>query len=73
MSPIFNVYIFLFSAYLYLTAGSQKKIIFLIAEREYKTEETLPKFAEKYLSSDFSIEFCNAPNAGPKRNQLSNP
>ena len=73
MSSIFNVSIFLFSACLYLKAGSQKKITFLIAEREYKTEETLPKFAERYLSSDFSIEFCNAPSEGPKRNQLSNP
>ena len=54
-------------------ANTQKKITFLIAEREYKTNETLPKFAQKNLSKEFSILFCNAPNEGPQRNHLSNP
>ncbi len=34
--------------------------MFLIGEREYKTEETLPLFAEKYLSSDFRCTFVFA-------------
>ena len=39
---------------------ARKYIVFLIGEREYKTEETLPLFAEKYLSSDFRCTFVFA-------------
>lgn len=53
-------------------ASSQKDITFLIAEREYKTSETLPQFAKQHLSEKFFIRFCRAPNEGEKRNQLSN-
>jgi len=53
-------------------ASSQKDITFLIAEREYKTSETLPQFAKQHLSEKIFIRFCRAPNEGEKRNQLSN-
>ena len=56
-----------------ITSGSvQKNISFLIAEREYRTEKTLPKFAEKFLSENFTIQICNAPSEGNQRNHLSN-
>ena len=60
------------SFYFNVFASSQKNITFLIAEREYKTEETLPKFAEEFLSENFSIQFCKAPSEGTRRNHITN-
>ena len=72
MKAIYLVSILFFSFHFNVFASSQKNITFLIAEREYNTKETLPKFTKQHLSKNFSIEFCNAPNEGEKRNQLSN-
>jgi nicotinamidase-related amidase len=44
---------------------ARKHIVFLIGEREYETEETLPPFAEKYLSSDFRCTFVFAGRSRP--------
>ena len=38
----------------------RKHIVFLIGEGEYKTEETLPPFAGKYLSTEFRSTFVHA-------------
>lgn len=38
----------------------RKKILFLIGEREYSTELTLPFFAEEHLSSKYKLEFLFA-------------
>ncbi len=38
----------------------RRHIVFLIGEREYRTEETLPVFAAKYLSSGFRCTFVLA-------------
>ena len=72
MKAIYLVSILFVSFYFNVFASSQKNITFLIAEREYNTKETLPKFIKQHLSKNFSIKFCNAPNKGEKRNQLSN-
>lgn len=40
-------------------AGDRRqRLVMLIAEDEYKTEETLPAFAAKHLSHDFSVTVC---------------
>lgn len=41
---------------------TRKKIVFLIGEREYQTEETLPAFAKAELLSDYRCEFLFAAN-----------
>ncbi len=38
----------------------RKHVVFLIGEREYRTRETLPVFAERYLASDFRCTFVLA-------------
>ena len=35
---------------------TRKRLVMLIAEDEYKTEETLPRFAAKHLSQHFSVQ-----------------
>ena len=50
----------------------KSNIVFLVAEREYQTEKTLPKFAASYLSKDFKTEFSTAPKQGLDRHQLKN-
>ncbi len=38
----------------------RKHLVFLIGERQYKTRETLPAFAEKHLASEFRLSFVHA-------------
>jgi len=46
-------------------------IVFVIAEGEYKTRETLPTFAKKYLEKDFRCTFCFAEgDSGDDRNDV---
>ena len=55
------------------TLGKSKppKIVFVLAEREYKTAETVPVFYEKHLKPlGFEAEFVTAPTGGPERNNL---
>mgnify|MGYP001161664298 FL=1 len=73
MKSILKISLFIISIFLNASASSPKNITFLIAEREYKTVETLPHFAKQHLSENFSRKFCRATNEGEKRNQLSNP
>ncbi|MGC6458123.1 MAG: PVC-type heme-binding CxxCH protein [Akkermansiaceae bacterium] len=40
----------------------RKKIVFLIGEREYKTAETLPAFAEAQLTNQYRCQFLFAEN-----------
>ena len=54
-----------------LCAGKQN-ITFLIAEREYHTERTLPKFAQSFLSKKYRIAFCEAEKEGDGRHLLKN-
>ena len=51
----------------------KSNIVFLVAEREYQTEKTLPEFAASYLTKDFKIKFCTAPKEGLDRHKLKNP
>ena len=51
----------------------KSKVVFVIAEREYQTEKTLPEFAASYLTKDFKIKFCTAPKEGLDRHKLKNP
>ena len=60
MKAIYLVSILFVSFHFNVFASSQKNITFLIAEREYKTEKTLPKFAEEFLSENFT-EICGGP------------
>ena len=73
MNIIHKFSILLLSLYVPVSAKFQKKITFLIAEREYKTIETLPRFAKEHLGKKFSVQFCKAPDEGNKRNILSQP
>lgn len=50
----------------------KSKIVFVIAEREYQTEKTLPKFAKSYLSKGFKVKFSTASKEGLDRFQLKN-
>lgn len=36
----------------------RKRLLVVVAEDEYETADTLPKFAAKHLSQDFSVEFA---------------
>jgi len=40
-------------------------LLMVIAEDEYKTEETLPPFAEKHLSDNFRVSFAFGTEEGP--------
>ena len=63
------------SVFLCLTSYSKElkpKITFLIAEREYLTEETLPAFAKIHLIDDFRIAYCLADKEGDRRHTLKN-
>ncbi len=42
----------------HFAGDTRKRLVMLIAEDEYKTEETLPTFAAKYLSQDFSVSIA---------------
>lgn len=46
-------------------------IVFVLAEREYKTAETVPVFYEKHLKPlGFEAKFITAPPSGPDRDNL---
>ena len=46
-------------------------IVFVLAEREYKTAETVPVFYEKHLKPlGFEAKFVTAPPSGPERDNL---
>ena len=69
------MYLIFASAFLFLTAYSQElkpKVTFLIAEREYFTEETLPIFAKSYLENDYHTAYCFADKEGKGRHILNN-
>jgi len=53
-------------------AETKKKITFLIAEREYQTDSSIPKFIDKHLLGHYSIFICDADNEGTKRHHLNN-
>ena len=72
MKRIYQVYVLLFFISSFASGSNEKHITFLIAEREYKTEKTLPKFADEFLSENFSVEFCKAPSEGNQRNHIAN-
>lgn len=40
------------------SSDRRPRLVMLIAEDEYKTEATLPAFAAKHLSRQFSVSFC---------------
>ena len=52
--------------------SAKPKISFLIAEREYQTETSLPEFAESNLAKDYRLAFCHAENKGAQRHILTN-
>ena len=72
MKRIYQMSVLLFFIFSFASGSTQKNITFLIAEREYKTEKTLPKFAEEFLSKNFSVKFCKAPSEGNQRNHIAN-
>ena len=52
--------------------GNKSTIVFLIAEREYQTEETLPVFAGKKLEAKYITRYCTAEKEGSNRHVLKN-
>ncbi len=55
----------------YRFPGDQRKhIAIVMAEREYGTEQTLPKFAIEELGKDFKISLVYAESEGEQRNSL---
>ena len=59
---------------LFLTSAEASKpsIVFLIAEREYQTEDTLPVFAKEKLGSKYIARYCTADDEGSNRHVLKN-
>ena len=49
---------------------SRKHIVFLIGEREYDTEKTLPGFVSKHLTTSFRTTFVFADPEGAARNKF---
>jgi type 1 glutamine amidotransferase len=47
-------------------------IVFLLAEREYQTDETLPVFAKEKLGDKYIIRYCKAEDEGSNRHVLKN-
>ena len=64
--------LFLFPALVVYSNDQKPKITFLIAEREYGTEETLPRFAKSHLDEDYHIQYCQADKEGNGRHILRN-
>ncbi len=50
------------------STDDRQRLAVLIAEDEYKTEESLPAFAAKHLSQHFSVSFCYGSDS--QRNQI---
>ena len=69
------IYIILSFTFLFSNSYSQEKkpkVTFLIAEREYMTEVTLPVFAKSHLIDNFRIAYCLADKEGDTRHTLKN-
>jgi type 1 glutamine amidotransferase len=64
--------LFLFSTLATYSNDPKPKVTFLIAEREYLSEETLPRFAKSHLSEDYHIQYCQADKEGNGRHILRN-
>ncbi len=45
-------------------------LVIVMAEREYETDKTLPRYAKRHLADDFQITYVTAPESGPGRNDL---
>ena len=60
------------SLFVSLLIGSEKKkIVFVLAEKEYRTAETVPTFFKEELAPlGFEADFIKAPPEGPERNNL---
>ena len=68
-----TTFAFLFCSFFLSPAkGNKSTIVFLIAEREYQTDETLPVFAEEKLGSKYIIKYCTAQKEGSDRHVLRN-
>jgi type 1 glutamine amidotransferase len=70
-----KVYAALFFFLLLPLANAKDKkssIVFLIAEREYQTDETLPVFAKENLGEKYIIKYCKAEEEGSNRHVLKN-
>jgi type 1 glutamine amidotransferase len=52
--------------------GNKPTLVFLIAEREYNTDKTLPHFAKAKLGKKYEIHLCRAENEGSNRHVLKN-
>jgi len=63
----------LFPLLFFTTVKANKAtIVFLIAEREYRTDETLPSFAKERLGKKYIARYCTAEDAGSNRHVLKN-
>ena len=63
----------LLCAFVFAKAKAERPtIVFLLAEREYQTDETLPSFAKESLGKKFHIQYCKADDNGPGRHILRN-
>ena len=60
------------SLFLSPAKGNKPTIVFLIAEREYQTEETLPVFAKEKLEAKYITRYCTAEKEGSNRHVLRN-
>lgn len=49
------------------SSDRRRRLVMLIGEDEYQTEETLPDFAAKHLSQHFSVSTCYASESEPSR------
>ena len=56
--------LFLFPTLAIYSNDPKPKITFLIAEREYRTEETLPALQNHTLYEDYHIQYCQADKEG---------
>ena len=64
--------LFLFPTLVIFSNDQKPKVTFLIAEREYLTEETLPRFAKSHLDGNYHIQYCEADKEGNGRHILRN-
>jgi len=63
----------LLCSFVFAKAKAEKPtIVFLIAEREYQTDKTLPVFAKENLGKKFQVHYCRADDNGPGRHTLKN-
>ena len=50
------------------SSDKRKRLVMVIADREYSTDRTLPEFARKYLGRDFKVSLVTWPN--PESDEL---